>query len=336
MRRAVPFQCFGDVARTGAGCRVDLQKLRVFVAVAREGNVTRAAKRLSLSQPALSKQLAELEQGLSATLFDRLPRGMRMTAAGEVLLRHAERIFAAESAAESEIAALTGLRAGKLAIGASTTIGSYLIPSVFGAFRRAHPDVRLELEIANTAAIQGMVGDGRIDLGLTEGSVPGEQFAVEVLHYDEMVAVAPPGHRWLHGKKRRLQLADLAEEPFLCRERGSGSREVIEAALAERGLNLEPAMALGSTEAIKNAVAAGLGVAILSRLTVELEVSSGRLALLDLRDLSLRRALHMVQLRGKSQSSAVDAFVTKLRAALRARSEQPPATTGRDPEKEGA
>ncbi|HEX6240968.1 MAG TPA: LysR substrate-binding domain-containing protein [Polyangiales bacterium] len=315
---------------------MDLQKLRVFAAVAREGNVTRAAKRLSLSQPALSKQLAELEEGLAATLFDRLPRGMRLTAAGDVLLRHAERIFAAESAAESEIAALTGLRAGKLAIGASTTIGSYLIPVVFGAFRRAHPDVRLELEIANTAAIQGMVSDGRIDVGLTEGSVPGEQFAVEVVHYDEMVAVAPASHRWVQGKKRRLSLVDLASEPFLCRERGSGSREVIEAALAERGLGIEPAMALGSTEAIKNAVAAGLGLAILSRLTVELEVSSGRLSLLDVRDLSLRRALYMVQLRGKSQSSAVDAFVSKLRAALSAPREQLPATTARGSNEEDA
>jgi DNA-binding transcriptional LysR family regulator len=169
---------------------MDLQKLRAFVAVAREGNVTRAAKQLSLSQPALSKQLAELEEALSSVLFDRLPRGMRLTAAGELLLRHAERIYAAERAAESELAELNGLRMGRLSIGASTTIGSYLIPSVFGAFQRAHPEVRLELEIANTAAIQALVSDGRIDLGLTEGNVPSEQFAVEVVHYDELVAVA--------------------------------------------------------------------------------------------------------------------------------------------------
>lgn len=302
---------------------MDLQKLRVFAAVAREGNVTRAAKRLSVSQPALSKQLAELEQGLGTALFDRLPRGMRLTAAGEVLLRYAERIFAAESAAETEIAALAGLRAGKLSIGASTTIGSYLIPAVFGAFHRAHPEVRLELEIANTAAIQGLVSDGRIDLGLTEGSVPGEQFAVEIVHYDELVAVATPSHPLCQGKKRRVALADLASAPFLCRETGSGSREVIESALRERGLTIEPAMALGSTEAIKSAVAAGLGVAILSRLTVELELSTGRLCLLDVRDLSLRRALYMVQLRGRSGSAAVQAFVAKLRAALGALKEVP-------------
>jgi DNA-binding transcriptional LysR family regulator len=293
---------------------MDLHKLRVFVAVAREGNVTRAAKQLSLSQPALSKQLAELEESLSTVLFDRLPRGMRLTFAGEALLRHAERIYAAERAAESEIAELNGLRAGRLSIGASTTIGSYLIPNVFGAFQRVHPEVRLELEIANTAAIQALVSEGRIDLGLTEGNVPSEQFAVEVVHYDELVAVARPDHPLC--KKRKVAAVELSTVPFICRERGSGSREVIEAALRERGVELTPAMALGSTEAIKNAVAAGLGVAILSRLTVELELQAGRLAVLELRDLSLRRALHMVQLRGKQRSPAVEAFVGKLREAL--------------------
>lgn len=293
---------------------MDLHKLRVFVAVAREGNVTRAARQLSLSQPALSKQLSELEDNLSTLLFDRLPRGVRLTTAGEILLRHAERIFAAEGAAEAELAALLGLRSGRLSIGASTTIGSYLIPSVFGAFHRAHPEVRLELEIANTSVIQAMVADGRIDLGLTEGVVPGEQLVVEIVHYDEMVAIAAKGHPLL--EKKRVSAADLVRAPFICRERGSGSRDVIEAALAERGLNIDPVMALGSTEAIKNAVAAGLGVAMLSRLTVELELTMGRLELIDVRDLSIRRALHLVRLRGKHESPAVQAFVAQLREAL--------------------
>lgn len=300
---------------------MDLQKLRVFAAVAKEGNVTRAAKRVALSQPALSKQLAELEDSLRTPLFDRLPRGMRLTPAGEVLLRHAERIFAAEADAESEIAALSGLRIGRLSIGASTTIGSYLIPTVFGTFHRAYPDVRLELEIANTAAIQALVADGRIDLGLTEGSVPGDQFAVEIVHYDELVAVAHPEHPLC--KTGRVTLSELEKAQFLCRERGSGSREVIEAALSERGMSLEPAMALGSTEALKNAVAAGLGIAILSRLTVELELSAKRLALVDVADLKLRRALYMVRLRGKYESPAVRAFVDALRRALGTSKEGP-------------
>jgi DNA-binding transcriptional LysR family regulator len=248
-------------------------------------------------------------------LFDRLPRGVRLTAAGQLLLGHAERIFAAERAAEAELGELIGLRSGRLSIGASTTIGSYLLPTVFGAFHRAHPAVTLELEIANTALIQAMVADGRTDLGLTEGVVPGDQFTFEVAHYDQMVAIAAPGHPL--ARRKQVQAADLTRAPFIARERGSGTREVIERALAERGLRIEPAMALGSTEAVKNAVAAGAGVAIVSRLTVELELTSGRLALIELGDFSIRRELHMVQLRGRRPSPVAEAFIGFLRAALR-------------------
>ncbi|HEY6878029.1 MAG TPA: LysR family transcriptional regulator, partial [Polyangiales bacterium] len=136
---------------------MDLHKLRTFSIVAAEGNITRAARRLSASQPALSKQLSELEDALGTALFHRLPRGVRLTEAGQILRRHADRIFQEEAVAESELAALSGLTRGRLTVGASTTIGSYLIPLLFGAFHRAHPEVRLELEIANTSAVQAMV-----------------------------------------------------------------------------------------------------------------------------------------------------------------------------------
>lgn len=293
---------------------MDLDKLRAFAAVASEGNITRAARRLRTSQPAVSKQVSELEESLGAVLFDRLPRGVRLTEAGEVLMRHAQQILAAERAAELEIAELGGLTRGRLSIGASTTIGSYLLPGVFGKFHAAHPHVRLELEIANTAAIQGMVLDGRIDLGLTEGVVPTDQLSAEVVHYDEMVAIAAPHHPLL--SRGELRVRDLHKVPFISRERGSGTRDVIEAALAEHGVELEPVMALGSTEAIKSAVASGLGVAIVSRLTVELELSAGKLAVADIEDLEIRRALHLVRLKGKHESKAVSVFLSMLREAL--------------------
>jgi DNA-binding transcriptional LysR family regulator len=293
---------------------VNLQHLRAFASVAAEGNITRAARRLRISQPAVSKQLAELEAELGTTLFDRLPRGVRLTEAGELLLVHAQRIFAAESAAEAEISELTGLMRGRLSIGASTTIGSYLIPGVFGVFNRSHPHIKLALEIANTTQVQSLVLDDRIDLGLTEGFVASEQLDVEVVHHDEMVAIVSPQHPLR--RRASVELRDLARMPFICREQGSGTRDVIEAALSEQGLLLEPVMALGSTEAVKSAVSTGLGVAIVSRLTVELELSVGRLAQLDVRDLNIRRALHLVRLRGKRESPAVEAFITLLRKTL--------------------
>lgn len=276
--------------------------------------MTKAARRLATSQPAVSKQLNELEQALGTALFDRLPRGVRLTEAGHILARHAARIFAAESAAEAELAELSGLTRGKLSVGASTTIGSYLMPHVFSAFHREYPEVRLELEIANTSVIQAMVLDDRIDLGLTEGFVAREQLVAEVVHYDEMVAICAPNHP-LAGRKN-VQVRDLEHLPLISRERGSGTREVIEAALSERGMELEPAMSLGSAEAIKAVVASGAGIALMSRLAVERELASGQLRAIDLVDLTIRRALHMVRLGGKRESPAVEAFIRMLRAAL--------------------
>jgi DNA-binding transcriptional LysR family regulator len=293
---------------------MDLEKLRVFSAVAAVGNVTHAAARLGTSQPAVSKQLADLEQTLGVALFDRLPRGVRLTEAGQLLARHATQIFAIESRAEQELAELRGVRRGSLAVGASTTIGSYLIPGVFGAFHRAHPDVSLSLEIANTASIQAMVRDGRIDLGLTEGFVPGAEFDVRVVDHDEMVAIAAGDHAL--GRRARVRLADLLREPLIVRERGSGTRDVIEAALAEHGASVTPVMALGSTEAVKRAVAAGLGVAFVSRLALDLELASGALCVVALSDFALERALHMVRLAGKRASPAVDAFIDTLQRTL--------------------
>lgn len=293
---------------------MDLDKLRAFAAVAQEGNITRAARRLRTSQPAVSKQVSELEESLGAVLFDRLPRGVRLTEAGEILLAHTQKIMAAERAAEMELAELSGLTRGRLSVGASTTIGSYLLPGVFGTFQRSHPQVRLELEIANTASIQAMALDGRIDFGLTEGFVPTDQLSTEVVFYDEMVVIVAPRHPLL--EKRKVGLRELAKTPFICRERGSGTRDVIEAAFQEQHLEIEPVMSLGSTEAVKRGVAGGLGFAVVSRLTVELEIAAGQLALLPVAEVQIRRPLHLVRLKGKRESRAVSSFLKLLRDTL--------------------
>ncbi|HKU39265.1 MAG TPA: LysR family transcriptional regulator [Polyangiales bacterium] len=294
---------------------MNLNHLRVFAAVAEQGSLTRAARALQVSQPAISKQLGDLEHDVGAQLVDRLPRGVRLTAAGEVLFAHAQRILQAERSAESELRDLAELEAGRLSIGASTTIGSYFVPSLFGELHRAHPRVQLELRIANTEAIQEAVLENRLDLGLTEGFVASDSLSVERLAVDELIAIAAPGHAVL--KRAPLPARALETLPLLMREPGSGSRAVVEAAFAERGLRVQPIMSLGSTEALKNAVLHELGVAIVSRLTVEYELRTGRLAELALADLRIRRDLHLVTLRGKRSSPAALAFIALLRRRQR-------------------
>lgn len=293
---------------------MNLHQLRTFSVVASEGSITRAARVLHTSQPAVSKQLAELEDAVGLALLERLPRGVKLTEAGRLLARHAERIFAAERAAEMELAELSGLMRSRLSIGASTTIGSYLLPATFAAFNRAHPRVKLELEIANTAAIQQLVAEDRIDLGFTEGLVSTEGLEVETFFHDQMVPIVSPDHAIL--RKPKVTAEDLVSLPIIARERGSGTREVIEAALFERGLEFEPVMTLGSTEAIKRAVEAGLGLALVSSLSVDRELLSGRLRKVPVEGLEIVRALHVVRRRGKRESPAVESFMRLLKSSL--------------------
>src|SRR3954451_4576553 len=173
---------------------INLAHLAVFHAIACEGSVSRAAERLMVSQPAVSKQLRQLERSLGGgRLFDRLPKGVRPTAAGELLAGYARRIFALQAEAEQALAELRGLGRGRLSVGASTTIGVYLLPEVFVRFRQAYPGIAMHLEIANSEVIRRRLADGAIDIGLTEGTVDADGgFEAAVFMEDELVPIAPP------------------------------------------------------------------------------------------------------------------------------------------------
>ncbi len=291
---------------------LNLNHLRVFLAISERGSVTAGAQELHISQPAASKQLAELEGNLGVDLLERRARGIELTAAGTLLLGHARRIFQEERAAEEALRGLAGLERGRLSVGASTTIGNYLVPRVFGQLHAAHPGIALELSVDNTAHIQERLLAGQLDVGLTEGGVASRALTVDTLLHDEIVLITGPARRGDFGPGP-LRCAELAGLPLLVREEGSGTRSIVEAALAGCGVGVRPTMTLGSTEALKNAVEAGLGVALVSRLTVEVELRSGRLLELAIADLQLRRELHVVTLKGKPPSPAAAVFLKLLR-----------------------
>jgi len=289
---------------------LNLNHLAIFQAVAEAGSIGGGAARLHVSQPAVSKQLKEFEHTLGLALFDRLPKGVRLTAAGEQLLIFARRIATAESAAEQTLAEMRDLHAGRLAIGASTTIGNYMLPALLAQFRQTWPGIEIALEIANTEVIQHKLLENSLDLGLTEGFVESDELHADVFAMDSLVIIAAPNHH-LAGRSG-LTLEQLCDEPCVLREPGSGTRSVIERMLMERGLKHASAMSLGSTEAIKRAVAAGAGISLVSRLTVTSELAAGTLAVLSVDDLQLERPLHKVHLRNKQPSRAVQAFESLL------------------------
>lgn len=290
---------------------MNLNQLAIFHAVAEESSVTRAAERLHISQPAVSKQLRELEKSLGMALFHRLSKGVRLTEGGLLLQSYARQIFALESEAEHAVAELRALERGTLRVGASTTIGIYLLPQICACFRQQFPGVEISLEIANTHDIQARLSDNTLDLGFSEGEVSAPDLTADIFAWDEIVVVAPPDHALWKEKKVSAQM--ISECQLIARETGSGTRAVVEAAFAARGIMLRPHLSLGSTEAIKRAVVAGGGIALVSRLAVETELENGILRVVPIEDWEIKRPLHRLKLKGKYEGRAARAFVRLLR-----------------------
>ena len=281
---------------------INLHHLRLFTAVVDHGGFTRAAAKLNLSQPAISKSLAELERQLNVRLIDRSGRSARLTDAGQALHARARELFGVEKLAERELREIRGLKRGRLRIAASTTIATYMLPSVLGRFHRRRPSVRLSATSANTRRVARLLIESRVDVALVEGPVAHERIEVIPWKEDELVVIAPPDHPLLRAEP--VAPADLEPWEFLVREHGSGTREVSERALATRGVRLRRTIRVGGTESIKQGVAAGLGLAIVSRAAAADQLSLGRIAILPVEGLVIRRMLTRLKLRGRGSTPA--------------------------------
>jgi DNA-binding transcriptional LysR family regulator len=284
---------------------LNLNSLRLFEAVARHGGFTSAAEAAHVSQPAISKAVRELERGLGVTLLERGPRGARLTEAGTVLAARARAIFGLTGSAEAEMRAFRNLELGTLRIGASTTIATYLLPPVLARFAARHPGVDIRLTSANSREIVRRLQGYELDVALVEGPVADEGIVVTPWREDRLVLIAPAGHP-LAG--RSVAWGRVAEERLLVREAGSGTAEVVAAALAAGGHRVGRTVELGSTEAIKQAVAAGLGLAFVSRAAAADQLALGSIALVTVRGLSIRRTLTRIAIAGHRPSAMARAF----------------------------
>jgi DNA-binding transcriptional LysR family regulator len=292
---------------------ITLRQLEVLLAVARAGSFRRAAEVLHLSQPALSQHIAELERVLGARLLDRRGRRIASTEAGRILVEHATRLFATLASAREAVAEAGGLKRGSLQIGASTTPGIYVLPAVMAAFEQRYPGIALSLTIANSAGIEERIRANEIDLGIVGGHAlrAGEE-CVSAGLLDELVVIVSPGHPW--ASRREVPASHLAGQRVLIREEGSATRQVTERALQHGGARLGRLMELGHTEAIKQAVMAGLGVAIVSVHAIRDEAADGRLRVLRLRNLPIRRHFHAIHHDARPLSASARAFIALLEA----------------------
>ncbi|WP_440216926.1 LysR family transcriptional regulator [Chromobacterium piscinae] len=281
--------------------RISLRELEVFVAVAELDTVTRAAERVALTQSAASQALDRLEQGLGAKLFDRVGRRLLINEHGRLLLPRARALLDAAG----DVQGLFDGGGLALRIGASTTIANYLLPSLLAAFRRDWPQARLELEVANTRDIVEAVAAFRVDFGLIEGPCHHPELLASPWRQDELLVFAAVSHP-LAGRK--VAAAELAEAEWILREAGSGTREEVERVLLPHLMRLSISMELGHSEAIKHAVAAGLGVSCLSRHVVADLLATGSVVEVDADLPLLTRTLYRVQHRDKAIGRGMAAF----------------------------
>jgi len=275
------------------------RRLQVFFTVARLLSFTKAAESLHMTQPAVTFQVRQLEEYFNTRLFDRTHNRINLTEAGSRVYVYAEQIFELYGEMENSVREMTGEISGSLTIGASTTIAEYMLPSLLGDFKTRYPDIKLHLKVSNTDGIVSMVENNTIDLGVVEAPVGNKNLVVEECKPDHLVAIVPPGHP--EADRDFLTYKDLVKYPFICREEGSGTREVINEYLTSVSNgpdDLKISMELGSPEAVKGAVEADMGISVVSMATIQKELKLGTLVAINL-DPSLDRPFSFVHQKQK-------------------------------------
>ena len=289
---------------------LNLHQLATFQVVAKHCSYVRAAEELHFSQPAVSAQVHQLEETLGVKLFDQIGRKTHLTQAGEELYRYSQKIFSVIEETWETMEALRSPHYGRLSVGADTTVGTYVIPDLLGKFHKSYPEVEITLEVVNRSALVDALLNNRVDLAVM-GRVPDEvPVTIEPFKPNELVLIAAPTHR-LAGREN-VPFEELAREHFLLREIGSGTRATLETIFQEEGLQLLVSMQVGNNSAIKQGVAAGLGIALISRAALDMELETHRLIILDVEGFPIMRQWRIVHLKDKHLSATARAFKTFL------------------------
>jgi DNA-binding transcriptional LysR family regulator len=285
------------------------RRLQVFYTVGKQLSFTKAAETLYMTQPAVTFQVKQLEEHFNTRLFERSHGKISLTGAGHLVMEYAERILNLTGEMDARVSELTGQAAGPIMIGASTTIAEYLLPRILGDFKAKYPQAQAKLMVANSETIENKVADRALDIGLIESSSHHPNLTSHVCCEDELVMICAPSHPL--ASHASVGAGELFDQPYVCREHGSGTREVVDMYFRQHGLSaddLHVEMELGSREAIKGAVEAGLGIAIVSASTVVREVKLGDLVAVRLNP-PLYRELSVVYTQDKFRPKLLEAFL---------------------------
>jgi DNA-binding transcriptional LysR family regulator len=283
------------------------RSLKIFYEVATKLNMTEAAGNLFLSQPAVSQTIRDLETEYKVRFFDRIGKRLYLTLEGEHFYQYVRRILNLLDECSQTLKEINGSNQGRLKIGASATIGTYILTGVIGKFRKLYPAVEVAISIENTRMIAGMILENKVDFALVEGLIDSEEIITEPFCEDELVFIVPPDHPWAQVDYPDRKM--LAPEKLIMREQGSGTREIIESVLRSRGVDYQVGLELGNIEAIKKAVQAGLGISCLSERCIRQEVEDQRIKIIHFKDLRIMRRLKLIYHQDKYLSNLFWTFI---------------------------
>jgi DNA-binding transcriptional LysR family regulator len=284
---------------------MDLRHLRIFLTVCEAGTMTRAAEALYMTQPSVSQVVAELEKEYGVRLFERLSHHLYLTTAGERLRSYASHILNLSEQAKKELADLGA--GGSIRVGASLTIGAHVLPWIIHVYHREMPEVEIFTQVDNTHVIEKLILEDRLDLGLVEGSIYSPHIREEMLNNDDLTIICGPGHPlWEKGK---IEINELTGNAFIIREPGSGTRDLFERVMGAMGAHWKIAGVYNNTEAIKHAVRANLGLAVVPKISIEEEIDRGLIRSIEVTDLNLTRKFNLVYHRQKFFTNALQAFI---------------------------
>ncbi len=275
---------------------LNLDSLRVFLTVAEHGSFSEAGRQLHLTQPAVSQSIQGLEKQLGMPLFNRQGRAVQLTESGQVLVSMARELLTSAQRLEQTMLSLHGEVIGEMSVGCSTASGKYLLPGLIAHFRRAYPQVRINVLVTSRDSVIHKLLSGEVAVGISSKLIQHYDLEYQDFYNDDVILIAPAGHPW--AQYRRIYPDDLLDEPMILREEVAGTREVLMDGLLTRDISpamLNVAMVLGNAEAIGMAVEEGLGVAFISRLAAARGIALGRIVEVEVDGMSLTRKLYMAR-----------------------------------------
>lgn len=293
---------------------MNIESLKMFCLVVDEGSISKAARLSFVSQPAVTRQIRQLEELYKTQLFERTSGKLTLSKAGETLYPYAKEMVEYSKRSFEAISEITADQETVLHVGASLTIGEYLLPGLLGNFSKSYPHLKFSLSIGNTPNILSKLESYDIDIALVEGAVENNDFIIEKFDDDELILVTSPNHHWRNN--HQIDINELPEEKMIWREADSGTRQIVENALQEYGVlnRIKSAMELGSYQSIKSAVEADLGVSILPKLTVAKELKYGTLHEVKVSEFHISRDLWMVQKTHRFKKTGLRFFIDFIRS----------------------